>query len=76
MLAAKCYCFAVAKTNAAISLKRVTNAQLLCLQANKLYGVGSVGAFFTAESLIEHCQVVRSVNCAIRLGRICENVLI
>ena len=30
----------------------------------KLYGVGSVGAFFTAESLIEHCQVVRSVNSA------------
>ena len=31
----------------------------------KLYGVGSVGsvgAFFTAESRIEHCQVVRSVN--------------
>ena len=29
-----------------------------------LNGVGSVGAFFTAESLIEHCQVVRSVNSA------------
>ena len=28
----------------------------------KLNGVGSVGAFFTAESLIEHCRVVRSVN--------------
>ena len=25
----------------------------------KLLGVGSVGAVFTAESLIEHCQVVR-----------------
>ena len=35
MLAAKFYCFAVAKTNAAISLKRVTNAQLLCLQAER-----------------------------------------
>ena len=33
MLAAKCYCFAVAETNAAIRLKRVTNVQLLCLQA-------------------------------------------
>ena len=33
MLPAKCYCFAVAKTNAAISLERVTNAELLCLQA-------------------------------------------
>ena len=36
MLPAKCYCFTVAKTNAAISLERVTNAQLLsfyCLQA-------------------------------------------
>ena len=35
MLPAKCYCFAVAKTNAAISLERVTNAQLLCLQAER-----------------------------------------
>ena len=30
---AKCYCFTVAKTNAAIRLERVTNAQLACLQA-------------------------------------------
>ena len=30
----------------------------------KLHGVGSVSAVFTAESLIEHCQVVRSVNSA------------
>ena len=30
----------------------------------KLYGVGSEGAFFTAESLIEHCQIVQSVNSA------------
>ena len=35
MLPAKFYCFAVAKTNAAISLERVTNAQLLCLQAER-----------------------------------------
>ena len=35
MLPAKCYCFAVAKTNAAISLELVTNAQLLCLQAEQ-----------------------------------------
>ena len=35
MLPAKCYCFAVAKTNAAISLERVTNAELLCLQAER-----------------------------------------
>ena len=37
MLPAKCYCFAVAKTNAAIRLEveRVTNAQLLCLQAER-----------------------------------------
>ena len=35
MLPAKCYCFAVAKTNAAISLERVTNAQLLCLQVER-----------------------------------------
>ena len=33
MLPAKCYCFTVAKTNTAISVERVTNAQLLCLQA-------------------------------------------
>ena len=61
MLPAKCYCFAVAKTNAAISLERVTNAQLLCLQAERR---SSVGAFFTAESLIEHYQDGRSVNSA------------
>ena len=36
MLPAKCYCFAVVKTNAAISLVRVTNAQLLCLQGERL----------------------------------------
>ena len=35
MLPAKCYCFAVAKTNAAVSLERVRNAQLLCLQARR-----------------------------------------
>ena len=35
MLPAKCYCFAIAKTNAAISLERVTNTQLLCLQAER-----------------------------------------
>ena len=35
MLPAKCYCFAVTETNAAISLERVTNAQLLCLQAER-----------------------------------------
>ena len=29
-----------------------------------LLGVGSVGAVFTAESLIEHFHVVRSVNSA------------
>ena len=34
MLPAKCYCFAVAKTNAAIRLERV-NARLLCLQAER-----------------------------------------
>ena len=31
---------------------------------DKLFGIGSEGAVFTAESLIEHCQVVRSVNSA------------
>ena len=48
MLPAKCYCFAVAKTNAAISLERVTNVHLLCLQAE-----WRRRSFFTAESLIE-----------------------
>ena len=53
--------FSVAKTNAAISLERVKNASA-CVYM--LHGVFSVGAVFTAESLIEHCQVVRSVNSA------------
>ena len=59
MLPAKCYCFAVAKTNAAISLERITNAQLLCLQAERR---SQRRRLFTAESLIEHYQVIRSVN--------------
>ena len=61
MLPAKCYCFTVAKTNAAISLERVKKCNW---RVYKLLGVGSVGAVFMAESLIEHCQVVRSVNSA------------
>ena len=61
MLPAKCYCFTVAKTNAAISLERVKKCNC---RVYKLLGVGSVGAAFTAESLIEYCQVVRSVNSA------------
>ncbi len=56
MFPAKCYCFNVAKINAAISLERIKSAIDI---VNKLHGVGSVGAVFTAESLIEHCQVVR-----------------
>ena len=63
MLPAKCYCFNVAETNAAISLERVKKR----LPVYKLHGVGSVGAVFTAESLIHHCQVVRSVNYAMTL---------
>ncbi len=51
----------VAKTNTAISLERVTNAQLLCLQAERRR---QRGRLFTAESLIDQCQVVRSVNSA------------
>ena len=61
-LPAKCSYFAVTKTNAAISLERVTNAQLLCLQAERRRQHRHL---FTAESQIEHCQVVRSVNSAI-----------
>ena len=52
MLPAKCYCFNVAKTNAAISLERVNKCNC---RGYKLLGVGSVGAIFAAESLIEHC---------------------
>ena len=51
MLPAKCYCFAVAKTNAAISLEHVTNVQLLCLQAER--HSQRRRSFLTAESLIE-----------------------
>ena len=60
-LPAKYYCFTVAKTNAAISLEHVKKCNW---RVYKLLGVGSVGAVFTAESLIEHCQVVRLVNSA------------
>ena len=59
MLPANCYCFNVAKRNAAICLERV---KMKLPRVYKLQGVGSVGAVFTAESLIEHCQVVLSVN--------------
>ena len=61
MLPAKCYCFTVAKTNAAICLERVKKCTW---RVYKLLGVGSVCVVFTAESLIEHCQVVRTVNSA------------
>ncbi len=73
MLPAKCYCFAVTETNAAIRLERVTNAQLLCLQAERPRQRRQRRRLFTAESLIEHCQVVRSVNSAMerRAIRIC-----
>ena len=57
MLPAKCYCFTVAKTNEAISLERLKECKW---GVYKLLGVGSVGAIFTAESLIEHCPVVIS----------------
>ena len=63
MLPAKCYCFTFAKINAAISLEQVKNASA-CVY--KLHGVGSVGTVFMAESLIEHCQVVCSVNSAMQ----------
>ena len=59
VLLAKCYCFIVAKTNAAISLEHVKKCRVY-----KLLGVGSVGTVFTAKPLIEHCQVVCSVNSA------------
>ena len=57
MFPAKCYCFTVAKTNAAISLERVNNAAVFQAARRR-----HCSAVFPAESLIEHCQVVRSVN--------------
>ena len=62
MLPAKCYCFAVAKTNAAITLERVTNAQLLCLQAERRRQRRRL--FHGRSTGLEHCQTVRSVNSA------------
>ena len=60
MLQAKCYCFNVAKINAAISLERVKNATDL---VNKLHGVGSeYRCRFHGRITDPHCQVVRSVN--------------
>ena len=56
MLPAKCYCFNVAKTNAAISLERVKKCSW---RVYTLLGVGSVGAVFTAESLIRS-SIVKS----------------
>ena len=56
MLPAKCYCFNVAKINAAISLEHVKNAIDI---VNKLHGVGSGRRRF--QSRITD-QVVRSVN--------------
>ena len=37
----------------------VYKQKCLAVVVYKLNGVGSVGAFFSAESLIEHCQVAR-----------------
>ena len=54
MLPSKCYCFNVAKINAAISLERVKNETDI---VKKLYGIGSIGVVFTAESLI---RIVKS----------------
>ena len=58
MLPVKCYCFTVSKTNAAIRLERVIKCNW------RVYTLLGVGTVFTAESLIEHCHVVRSVNSA------------
>ena len=58
-LPAKCYCFNVAKLNAAISLERVKNTIDI---VNKLYGVGSGRRRFHNRITDRHCQVVRLVN--------------
>ena len=44
MLPAKCYCFNVAKINAAVSLERVKNATDI---VDKLHGLGSEWALFS-----------------------------
>ena len=59
MLPAKCYCFNVAKINAAISLERIKSAIDI---VNKLHGVGSGRRPFHSRITDPHCQVVRSVN--------------
>ena len=62
MLPANCYCFNVAKINAAIRLERVKNAIDI---VNKLHDVGSSRRGFHSRITDPHCQVVRSVNSAI-----------
>ena len=62
MLSAKCYCFNIAKINAAISLERLKNAIDI---VNKLHGVGSGRRRFHSRITDPHCQVVRSVNSAL-----------
>ena len=57
MLPAKCYCFSVAKINAAISLESVKNAIDI---VNKLHGIGSGRRHFHSRITDPHCQVVRS----------------
>ena len=66
MLSAKCYCFAVAKTNAAISLERVANAQLLCLQAERrrqrrrLFHGRITDRALSSRTLVKYCHVTAS----------------
>ena len=61
ILPAKCYCFHVAKINAAISLERVKNATDI---VDKLHGVGSGRRRFHSRITDSHCQFVRSLNSA------------
>ena len=61
MLPAKCYCFNVAKINAAISLERVTNAIDF---VNKLHAVGSGRRRIHSRITDPQCQDVRSGNSA------------
>ena len=61
LLPANCYCFNVAKINAAISLERVKNAIDI---VNKLHGVGSGRRRFHSRITDPYCQVVRLVNSA------------
>ena len=66
MLPAKCYCFTVAKTNAAISLERVKKMQLACLQGARRRQRGRrfhgriTDQALSSRTLSKYCHVTAS----------------